>query len=72
MPDTIPNLTTPDAQTPINVTPIASTHPPSALAVTQPKSEAENTPCINVLLAAIEEAHNDLFDDVLVSQTPIT
>ena len=72
MPNTTPNLATPDHQTPTNETPIASTHPPSAVAVTQSQSDANDAPGFNVLLAAIDERHDDVFDDVLASQTPIT
>ena len=45
--------------------------PPSAVAVMQLQSDANDVPDINVLLAAIDEVRDDVFDDVLASQTPI-
>ena len=52
MSDTTPNLSTPHAQTPSAPMPNASTHPPSAVVVTQMQSHNDNTNDIDVLLAA--------------------
>ena len=61
MSDTTPNLSTPNAQTPSNQTPNTSTHPPSAVAVTQTKSEHDNSIGIDVLLAASEVTHDEVY-----------
>ena len=71
MSDTTPNLSTPDAQTPSNQTPNASTHPPSAVAVTQTQSEYDNSMGADVLLAASQMMHDEVFDETLLAQTPI-
>ena len=45
--------------------------PPNAVAVTQSQSEVEDVPGINVLLSAIDEVHDDVFDETLLAQKPI-
>ena len=71
MPDTTPNLSTPDTQTPSNQMPIASTHPPSAAVITQTQSGHPEVPGFNALLAASDVPEDDLFDETLMAQTPI-
>ena len=71
MPNTTPNLSTPDAQIPSNQTPIASTHPPSAAVIAQTQSDHPEAPGFNVFLAASDLPEDDLFDETLMAQTPI-
>ena len=70
MPDTTPNLSTPDAQTPSFQTPNASTHPSSAVAVTQTQSEYDYSMGAEVLLAASQRMHEEVYDETLLVQTP--
>ena len=71
MPDTTPNLSTPDAQSPSNQTPIDSTYPPSAAVITQTQSDHPEAPSFNSLLAASDQPEDDLFDETLMAQMPI-
>ena len=68
MADTTPNLSTPDAQTPSNQTPNASTHPSSAVAVMQTQSEYDNSMGTEVLLAAGQRMHDEVYDETLLAQ----
>ena len=71
MSDTTPNLSTRNARTPSNQRPNASTHPPSAVAVTQTQSEHDNSIGIDILLAASEMTHDEVYDETLLAQTPL-
>ena len=71
MPNTTPNLSTPGTQTPTNQTPTASTHPPSAVVVTQTQSDHPEAPGFDALLAASHAPEDDLFDETLMAQMPI-
>ena len=51
--------------------PNASTHPPSAVAVTQTQSEHDNSIGIDVLLTASKMTHDKVYDETLLAQTPI-
>ena len=68
-----PNLSTPDAQTPTNQETSVSIHPPpSAAVITQTQSDHPEAPGFDALLAASSDApEDDLFDETLMSQTPV-
>ena len=70
MADTTPNFFTPDAQTPSDQTPNTSTHPSSVVAVTQTQLEYDNSMGADVLLAASQKMHDEVYNETLLAQTP--
>ena len=66
MSDTTPNLSAPNALPPSN-----QMHTPSAVALTQIQSDHETSIGIDLLLAASEMAHDEVYDETLLTQTPI-
>ena len=70
MSDTTPNLSTSNAQTPSDQMPNTSTQPSSAVAVTQMQSDYDNSMSADVLLAASQMMHDEVYDETLLAQTP--
>ena len=70
MSNTRPNLFMPDQQTPSSAPHNASTHPPSALVVSQTQVDTMPLSGFEALLSVTQQAYEDIFDETLASQTP--